>query len=1700
MKQRNNKKLKRISLLILFALIASSSFLMLGLNTNNKSDTNTQNNNNNIVNTINQGKSSNDPWWNNSWRYRVPINITSTSGNLYNYQVKINIALTDWYNNGYINASGSDIRFVNSSNQELSFWIEHMDVSGGNSTIWVKVPVISGNEKIYMYFGNPKAVSKSSISDTMDSGLRYFYYSGTNFGTYLGTDVYSSAPNFNWGSGTVNINPANSWENLADRVSIRWEGWVVNEGQGSCTFWVTTDDGSRLYVNNSLIINGWRDQASTEYSSTYSFSSIVPITYEWYENGGLAVSRLGWDPPNGGKVYPIPGTNLWNRKYSETEPSVSIGQMEFGKITVNVNAVDLYGNFIPYANISIYNTSISKSPLQSIVANENGSATFSDLGTAPIDYNFSVSIKSNIDSSIVELVNYTRNAIHFVTLENTINLTCDVSTHTFNVIDIDNNPVESGYIIVGNTTDPQIQNVTINNGQGQFWWVNTTPSYEYFYSVYYRDSNYNPHTIKLASGIINEPPNILPVINVKTNLTTVNFTVLRRADSTPITIGMDLNIYANHTATDVITTLTTDNNGQATYRWLNSSWSRLNNTDFSLSVSLLGNSKAFNMTELRIGNSNFHDWPVNYSISSAKSFTIWVDANPTLYQTNLISLNPSDSFTVDWGSQVTLRALFNVTKSTVSSDLGYNWADSVTYTVKKGTTTVLTGTLSKEIGNIGRYQTSFDTSLLNSATAYVIKISATKSGYNNPTDLEYQLYVANNEMLLNQSVNDDSTQTPYWSENTDMSVLPYGGNTENMMIQESLFQADNSFNFSVPNLENEWNLTTIVFNIYNITWNVGQLTQVRMHITDPYGVKYTWSSTDTDPNDVLNANLLEGTGNWTNLIINLNKPSATFNNQFAFTINGTFTGSVDVVASVHFERDHVKAQYTEFNQTTDISLASDGRGWAIQHVTFNIYNCYDTSTWTKVNPSSVNMKIVTNESASYNVNGTGIGTGVLTIDNVTVYPLNGQFLFTVLSDTGISFDVNISVEYIQEFYRNYHLENLNIISTQKNIPTLGTFSINAGNYDKGWQSLNNALQFTDIYNGTDYLLPSELQMNITIGTQTFNIEDSAVGEGSFSLSGFTPNQLYNAKIETNQPVTFNVNISGSFSRTVYYKTTGTVSYSILTTTQSGNVPYDSANGFYSVSIDTSTLDTKLYTVRFTVYKSHYATSIKDLGLNILERPTMVNGSSTYLTISKTIQVSEALNFTFEYNDTLTNSRLSNLDVAEYSCGAETGNLIQTNNSLYILDFNTASRATGQYTIYVTLQKQNYEARTVIIQLSINIREFATPILSNNFEGKILSIYSGDYLNFSVQLNDASSGLGVTGSTVKLQLEGSNPFNSNSYTLTDNGNGNYSLSTQDYKPLNQEQVYDLFSAEINVTRANYTSVTIPITIRIENRVFNASLPDSVTIYSDQALTFYVNLSDPINNNLPISGADVSMTFSSNTVFQHSIYNFVPQGSGNYWINISDHLPLADSITSKTFTATITINRTNYIRITRQISITVVNREFDTSLPGTSLSIYSDEALAFNITLTDPTNGDAYISGANVNMTFDSQAIFQNASYLFTYQGNGKYLINIDDHNSLGGSITSQAFTATITIKKTNYVTITRQISVIIKNREFDYSLSGDKISSNNTILIYMGETFNFQVLLDDMATSNPISGANVNFTFRSVVYNFNETTTGNYTGT
>ncbi len=124
--------------------------------------------------------------------------------------------------------------------------------------------------------------------NSVQSWARTWYvYSGNRYspwGQLLGSGPNENNLNFdnNWGSKTI----AYSRSDKIGFVSTR----KVNLAAGSWTFTIGGDDGVRLYIDNKLVINGWKNQAYTTYSFKTSFSNTADHTLrlEYYEYTGNA--------------------------------------------------------------------------------------------------------------------------------------------------------------------------------------------------------------------------------------------------------------------------------------------------------------------------------------------------------------------------------------------------------------------------------------------------------------------------------------------------------------------------------------------------------------------------------------------------------------------------------------------------------------------------------------------------------------------------------------------------------------------------------------------------------------------------------------------------------------------------------------------------------------------------------------------------------------------------------------------------------------------------------------------------------------------------------------------------------------------------------------------------------------------------------------------------------------------------------------------------------------------------------------------------------------------------------------------------------------------------------------------------------------------------------------------------------------------
>ena len=148
------------------------------------------------------------------------------------------------------------------------------------------------------------------------TGLLGQYFNNINLATPSVLTRTDATINFDWGSGS----PVNGTINT-DNFSIRWTGQVQIPVTGSYTFSTVSDDGVRLWVNGTQLINNWTGHAATTNDGTplnLTAGQRYTITMEYYEGGGGAVAKLLWAYP-GQPQQVIPQGYL----YPATAPTTS---------------------------------------------------------------------------------------------------------------------------------------------------------------------------------------------------------------------------------------------------------------------------------------------------------------------------------------------------------------------------------------------------------------------------------------------------------------------------------------------------------------------------------------------------------------------------------------------------------------------------------------------------------------------------------------------------------------------------------------------------------------------------------------------------------------------------------------------------------------------------------------------------------------------------------------------------------------------------------------------------------------------------------------------------------------------------------------------------------------------------------------------------------------------------------------------------------------------------------------------------------------------------------------------------------------------------------------------------------------------------------------------------------------------------------
>lgn len=201
-------------------------------------------------------------WWNHEWAYRklITIDAGARGADVKNdlTDVPVLVRLHEGvFKFSDANADGADLRFVAEDDRTpLKFHIEKLDSVFNLGVIWVSLPKLQagGQTRIWMYYGNSRAVAGSDARGTYDPGAVLVYHFAER-----GTPVQDStgyANNSSWiapvdeagpiGTGAkfdghteIGV-PASSSLAVAAGGSLTWSAWIkpaTADGDGVIYSW-----------------------------------------------------------------------------------------------------------------------------------------------------------------------------------------------------------------------------------------------------------------------------------------------------------------------------------------------------------------------------------------------------------------------------------------------------------------------------------------------------------------------------------------------------------------------------------------------------------------------------------------------------------------------------------------------------------------------------------------------------------------------------------------------------------------------------------------------------------------------------------------------------------------------------------------------------------------------------------------------------------------------------------------------------------------------------------------------------------------------------------------------------------------------------------------------------------------------------------------------------------------------------------------------------------------------------------------------------------------------------------------------------------------------------------------------------------------------------------------------------------------------
>jgi len=166
----------------------------------------------------------------------------------------------------------------------------------------------------FIFPAAPAAMAQDVTPRHSDPSWQAFYWNNTDLTGAPVVQRLERDLNFDWGFGSPDYTIS------SDNFSARWVRYI-DVTPGTYRFTAVVDDGIRVWVDDELIINQWREQAPQTYTAEkYLGPGHHLVRVEYFERGGGAVAKLSWTLNTPGPTptptpTPPPTTGGWRGEY-----------------------------------------------------------------------------------------------------------------------------------------------------------------------------------------------------------------------------------------------------------------------------------------------------------------------------------------------------------------------------------------------------------------------------------------------------------------------------------------------------------------------------------------------------------------------------------------------------------------------------------------------------------------------------------------------------------------------------------------------------------------------------------------------------------------------------------------------------------------------------------------------------------------------------------------------------------------------------------------------------------------------------------------------------------------------------------------------------------------------------------------------------------------------------------------------------------------------------------------------------------------------------------------------------------------------------------------------------------------------------------------------------------------------------------------